>query len=329
MPARQSLQQRWYAPLPPPAWTLPLAALYGSVTALRRMLYRRGVLPTRRLPVPVVVVGNLVAGGAGKTPLAIALVTALAARGWRPGVVSRGYGGTAAAPLLLGAQPDPAAVGDEPTLIRLRTGMPVAVGADRPAAARLLVEVGVDVIVADDGLQHYALAREVEICVVDGERRFGNGHLLPAGPLREPASRLAAVDFCVCNGGAPRPGEIPMRLELGDAVAMAGSARACALDAFGDAPVHAVAGIGNPARFFAALRARGLAVIEHAFPDHHRYTPTELDFGVGASVLMTEKDAVKCRGWARANWWQVPVSAGLPATFFDAVAARLADHPGR
>ena len=175
MAIADDLQDCWYGNRPSPWWTRPSAALYGGVVAARRAMYQHGWLHNERLPVPVIVVGNIVAGGAGKTPLTIALVQALRERGFRPGVVSRGYGGNAHAPVLLGAQPDPAVVGDEPALIRMRTGAPVAIGAKRAEAARLLVPEGVDVIIADDGLQHYALARDVEICVIDGTRRFGNG----------------------------------------------------------------------------------------------------------------------------------------------------------
>lgn len=321
------LQASWYGDRPPPWWTRPLAALYGGVTGVRRTLYRAGWLRSARMPVPVIVVGNLVAGGAGKTPLTIALVRALRERGRKPGVVSRGYGGSARMPTLLQAQPDPGVVGDEPALIRTRTGSPVAVGTDRVAAAHLLLAQGVDVIVADDGLQHYALARDVEICVIDGERRFGNGHLLPAGPLREPVSRLDAIDLRVCNGGVPQAGEYAMHLVLGAAVALAEPAHEQPLTAFAGQRAHAVAGIGHPPRFFAALRDVGLDVIEHAFPDHHRYTADDLDFGDGLPVLMTEKDAVKCRGFAAANWWSVPVSAELPPAFFDAIDERLAKRP--
>ena len=323
MAIADDLQGRWYGNRAPPWWTRPLACSYGGVTAARRWMYRRGWLRSERLPVPVIVVGNIVAGGAGKTPLAIALVEALRARGYKPGVVSRGYGGAARAPMLLDAQPDPATVGDEPALIRARTGASVAIGAKRIQAARLLLPEGVDVVIADDGLQHYALARDIEICVVDGLRRFGNGRLLPAGPLREPASRLHDVDFIVCNGGEARSGEIAMRLVLGDAVNLATSASA-SLATFAGRRVHAVAGIGHPPRFFAALRASGIDLIEHPFPDHHRYASGDLAFGDGLPVLMTEKDAVKCRAFAGNHWWGVPVTAELPAGFFDAVVARIA-----
>ena len=329
MAIADDLQRRWYEPDASPAWwALPASALYGGVIALRRWLYRGRWLRSVVLPVPVIVVGNLVAGGAGKTPLTIALVEGLRARGSKPGVVSRGYGGTASTPMLLDAQPDPAGVGDEPALIKLRTGAPVAVGAERHAAARLLLDQDVDLIIADDGLQHYALARNVEICVVDGTRRFGNARLLPAGPLREPASRLREVDFVVCNGGEPRTGEVPMSLALGDAVSMGEPRQRRPLAAFAGRSAHGVAGIGHPRRFFEALRAQGVAVIEHAFQDHHRYAARDLDFDNDLPVLMTEKDAVKCRAFAKPGWWEVSVTARLPESFFDSVAARLAASRG-
>lgn len=323
MAIADDLQSCWYGDRPPPWWTRPLATLYGGATAARRWMYRHGWLGSERLPVPVIVVGNIVAGGAGKTPLTIALVEALRARGYKPGVVSRGYGGMARTPMLLDVQPDPATVGDEPALIRMRTGASVAIGAKRIEAARLLLSEGVDVVIADDGLQHYALARDVEICVIDGTRRFGNGRLLPAGPLREPASRLRDVDFVVCNGGDARNREVPMQLAISNAIALAEPARTSPLEAFAGRPVHAIAGIGHPPRFFDALRALGIDVIEHPFPDHHRYTATDLAFGDDLSALMTEKDAVKCRAFAQADWWSVPVNAELSADFFDAAAARL------
>ncbi|HET7931774.1 MAG TPA: tetraacyldisaccharide 4'-kinase [Rhodanobacteraceae bacterium] len=325
MAIADDLQRRWYDPkATPPWWTLPVTAVFGCLSGLRRSMYRRGWLKSTRLPVPVIVVGNLGVGGTGKTPLTIALVEALRAHGFKPGVVSRGYGGTARVPTLLDAQPDPRVVGDEPALIRLRTGVPVAVGAERPAAARLLLQQGVDVVIADDGLQHYALARDIEICVVDGARRFGNARLLPAGPLREPLTRLHDVDFVVCNGGEPHAGEVSMQLAMGDAVALSDPSRTRPLGDFKGERVHAVAGIGNPVRFFEALRAFGIDVVAHPFADHQSYKATDLAFGDDAPVLMTEKDAVKCRAFAAAHWWRVPVSARLPEPFLDDVASALA-----
>ncbi|MGH8090019.1 MAG: tetraacyldisaccharide 4'-kinase, partial [Rudaea sp.] len=267
------------------------------------------------------------AGGTGKTPLTIALVEALHARGFKPGVVSRGYGGSAREPMLLDAQTTPELAGDEACLIHRATQAPVAVGRDRAAAAQLLLAHGdVDAIVADDGLQHYRLRRDVEICVIDGERRFGNGRLLPAGPLREPLARLASVDFCVCNGGKVQAVEVPMRLAGDTAVALSDPSQRRPLRDFAGQRVHAVAGIGNPQRFFASLRAMGVETIEHPFPDHHAFVAADLAFGDATPVLMTEKDAIKCAAFAQENGWSVPVRAELPETFLDAVAARIAKH---
>ncbi|PZQ18581.1 MAG: tetraacyldisaccharide 4'-kinase [Rhodanobacter denitrificans] len=317
------LQRIWYHSAAAPWWLSALVPVYRLLRWLHRMPYRLGWRRATRLPVPVVVVGNLTVGGSGKTPLVIALVEALRARGWRPGVVSRGYGGRARAPRLLDAQPAPADVGDEPALIRGRTAAPVAVGRDRVAAARLLLAEGVDVVIADDGLQNPALARDLEICVIDGERRFGNGRLLPAGPLREPLTRLATLPWRVCNGGTALAGETPMRLH-GDRAVNLASGQARPLADFAGRSVHAVAGIGHPERFFAALRASGLDVQAHPFPDHHAYRPADLAFGDGLPVLMTEKDAVKCAVFADETQWSVPVDADLPADFVEALAATLA-----
>jgi len=322
MALADTLAAGWYGRGRVPWWCAPLARLYGAVTGLRRLAYRRGWLRSERLPVPVIVVGNLTAGGTGKTPLTLALVEALRARGHRPGVVSRGHGGRQRDPMLLDERPDPAEVGDEPCLIRAG-GVPVAVGRDRPAAARLLLDAGCDVIVADDGLQHYRLARDVEICVIDGTRRFGNGRLLPAGPLREPLARLRGVDFRVCNGGTAATGEVPMRLQ-GDSAQALSDGREQPLDAFAGRRLHAVAAIGHPQRFFDSLRERGIEAVVHPFADHHAFVRADLDFGDQLPVLMTAKDAVKCRRLARpGDWWSVPVRAVLPDAFFDALERRL------
>ncbi|WP_413626280.1 tetraacyldisaccharide 4'-kinase [Luteibacter sp. Lutesp34] len=320
-----SLQRRWYGGDPPPWWTLPLEALYCRVVEARTRRFRNDTSAVVRLPVPVVVVGNITVGGTGKTPLIVALARAMAERGFSPGVVSRGYGGSERGPYLLTGNDDPARVGDEPSLIR-QYGIPVSIGRERPEAARLLIDAGCDLVLADDGLQHHRLGRDVEICVVDGERRLGNGHLLPAGPLREPASRLGEVDFVVVNGGAPGPGEIAMTLEGGTAVNMHDPSLEAPLSDFAGRPAHAVAGIGNPARFFASLAAQGIAVHGHPFADHHAFTRDDFTFADGCPVLMTDKDAVKCRAFARPNWWRVPVRALVPESFFDALARRV--RPG-
>lgn len=313
----------WYGGGEPPAWLRALVPLYRALRWGALAPWRHGWRKPARVGVPVIVVGNLTAGGSGKTPLVIALVEALRARGFRPGVVSRGYGGTDNGPLLLDDLPDPAAVGDEPCLIRRRAGVEVAIGRDRAAAARLLLERGVDLVVADDGLQHAALARDVEICVIDGQRRFGNGWLLPAGPLREPLSRLVGIGLRVCNGGSPQAGEIPMRLVGDVAVPVERTATTRPLSSFTGSRVHAVAAIGNPGRFFDGLRAHGIDVVEHAFADHHAFVADDLAFDDGVPVLMTEKDAVKCVRFATPLHWCVPVRALLPDAFFDDVVARL------
>ena len=317
------LLRRWYGGVAPGPGLRALAAIYGGAMALRGALYRRGMLRRHRLPVPVLVVGNLVAGGAGKTPLVIALAQALARRGWRPGIVSRGHGRASRAPTWARPDSDPAECGDEPLLIARHTGLPVAVDRDRVAAARRLVDAGCTLVIADDGLQHLRLARDLEIEVRDGERGLGNRRLLPAGPLREAAGR--AVDFRVINGGPAAPGEWRMDLCLGDAVPLgAGEPRPVGL--FAPGPVHAVAGIGHPERFFAALRAAGLQVDGHAFPDHHAYAAEDFAFAPEAPVLMTEKDAVKCGDLGLRSAWFVPARAELPEALVEAVLARLEPH---
>jgi tetraacyldisaccharide 4'-kinase len=318
------IERIWYEGAPVPWWLAGLVPLYRALRAAHRAPYRLGWRKPARVDVPVIVVGNLTAGGSGKTPLVIALVDALRGRGHKPGVVSRGYGGTQRDPLLLDDVPLPEQVGDEPCLIRRRTGAPVAVGRDRARAAALLRARGVDVVIADDGLQHPALARDVEICVIDGQRRFGNGRLLPAGPLREPLSRLDDIPLRVCNGGAPQAGETSMRLVGDVAVPVARTAATRPLESFAGQRVHAVAAIGNPDRFFSGLRAHGIEVTPHAFPDHHAFVAGDLAFGDGLPVLMTEKDAVKCTRFATPDFWCVPVRAELQTAFFDRVAAQVA-----
>ena len=307
----------------PPIGARVLSALYGRALGLRAALRRRGWSRAHGVPVPVVVVGNLVAGGSGKTPLTIAIVERLAREGWAPGVASRGYGRAQAGEARWVERGDePRLVGDEPLLIAHRTGARVRVDRDRVAAARALVAAGCDVVVCDDGLQHYRLRRDLEIEVIDARRRYGNGRLLPAGPLREPAERAHACDFHVVNLGsggeaAPEPGfgEWPMRLFADLALPLAGG-RPRPLSSFADRRVHAVAGIGHPARFFDTLRAAGIAVVPHAFADHHAYTAADLAFGSALPVLMTEKDAVKCAAFAGDDAWSVPVRAELPEAFW-------------
>lgn len=316
------LLRRWYGSVAPGPGLRLLSLVYAGLLRIDRALYRRNLRHVHRLRVPVIVVGNLVAGGSGKTPLTIALARALSAQGWKPGIVSRGYGRRSLDPVRV--QPHLAAevCGDEPLLIARRTGLPVFVDGDRVSAARRLVAEGCDLIIADDGLQHRRLGRDLEIEVIDGERRHGNGRLMPAGPLRESASRK--VDLRVVNGGPVHEGEWPMQLVLADAEPLEGGP-ALALSDFAGKPVHAVAGIGNPGRFFAALRGRGLQLHEHAFPDHHHYLADDLRLDPPLPILMTEKDAVKCAGFGLPQAYAIPVRAELPAGFFAAVRERLAD----
>ncbi|HDR2788663.1 tetraacyldisaccharide 4'-kinase [Enterobacter sp. RHBSTW-00175] len=298
-----------------PLWLLllPLSWLYGLVSGVISLLYRMGIKRAWRAPVPVVVVGNLTAGGNGKTPVVIWLVEQLKARGIRVGVVSRGYGGKAAQyPLLLTSDTTTAEAGDEPVLIYQRTGAPVAVSPVRSEAVQaLLAEHDVQIIITDDGLQHYALARDKEIVVIDGVRRFGNGWWLPAGPMRERASRLKSVDAVIVNGGVAEQGEIPMHLHPGLAVnLLTGERKAVALLP----ALVAMAGIGHPPRFFTTLEQCG-ARLERRVPlaDHQAFVPEQVAaFTVpGQTLIMTEKDAVKCRAFAKENWWYLPVDAEL------------------
>ena len=320
----------WFDGTPPPWHARALSHVYAGAVALRAALYRAGALRTRRVAVPVVVVGNLIAGGSGKTPLVLALIERLRADGWRPGVASRGYGRQQArSARWVEADTPPALGGDEPVLIARRTGAKVRVDADRVAAAQALVAAGCDIVVCDDGLQHTRLARDIEIEVIDGRRRYGNGRLLPAGPLREPASRAARCDFHVVNLGAeagePGFGEWPMRLALQDARPLRGG-RDIPLAQFAGQRVHAVAGIGDPERFFAMLRALGIAVVPHAFPDHHAYAAADLAFSSDLPVLMTEKDAVKCAPFAHERCCSVPARTELPEAFWVALQDCLKDR---
>jgi tetraacyldisaccharide 4'-kinase len=322
------LERVWYEGAVSGIWLIPFGWIFAAVTALRRGLYASGMLPSFAVSVPVIVVGNITVGGTGKTPLVIWLTEELRRRGFKPGIVTRGYGGTAAGPVLVTPGSLALEVGDEPVLIAARTHCTVAVARDRVAGARLLCDSGVNVVIADDGLQHYRLRRNCEIAVIDGERRVGNGRLLPAGPLRESLSRLKTVDLMVVNGGPPAGGGFPMRLVDERARALTGTVER-ALDAFSGESVHAVAGIGHPRRFFAGLRRRGLTVVEHIFADHHAFRPQDLDFGDARPVLMTEKDAVKCRAFARDGWWTVPVSAQFDARAGEVLMATVLGKLGK
>ncbi|CNF30428.1 tetraacyldisaccharide 4'-kinase [Yersinia frederiksenii] len=293
---------------------LPLSWLYGAITWLIRTSYTLGLRSAWRAPVPVIIVGNLTAGGNGKTPVVIWLVEQLQLRGYRVGIVSRGYGGKSDVyPLLLSHEITTSQAGDEPVLIFQRTGAPVAVSPKRSEAVKALLKCHeLDFIITDDGLQHYALQRDFELVVIDGVRRFGNGWWLPAGPMRERAGRLRSVDAVITNGGIAAAGEIPMQLVARDAINLVTGERLPVQQLH---HVIAMAGIGHPPRFFATLSSLGIEPKnEYAFADHQDYSLAQLSpLTSGPQILlMTEKDAVKCRAFAQPNWWYLPVDAQLP-----------------
>ncbi|MCG6900968.1 MAG: tetraacyldisaccharide 4'-kinase [Gammaproteobacteria bacterium] len=310
------LDYYWYARSPWLVLLTPLSLLYGVIIRLRRSAYRCGLLRSIRIPRPVIVIGNITVGGTGKTPLVAWLAEYLRDKGYRPGIISRGYaGGASSWPQQVRPDSDPGVVGDEAVLLASKTHCPMAVAPDRVAAANALIEYSdCDVILSDDGLQHYALQRDIEIAVIDGVRRFGTGFLLPAGPLREPARRLQEVDLVVVNGlGGGR--EHPMQMQPGGAHNLLDADKVCPLSDFRSQKVHAVAAIGNPDRFFRSLQQAGLQLQTHIFPDHHPFQPDDIRFADGRAVLMTEKDAVKCRYFATANDWYVPVEARMTDDF--------------
>jgi tetraacyldisaccharide 4'-kinase len=288
---------------------LPLTGLFCAVTALRRLLYRIGWLRTHTLGVPVIIVGNITVGGTGKTPMVVWLAEKLSEQGYRPGIITRGYGGQSKQwPCEVKEQSSAKQVGDEAILLKRRTHCPVYAGPDRPLTAkRLLSEHPCNLIISDDGLQHYALDRNLEIVVIDGARRFGNGYCLPAGPLRESPKRLPQMDLVIINGQAG-PGEYQMCVKGEVAVALKGG-EVKALTSFVGASLHAIAGIGRPERFFAMLEAAGLKLKRHPFPDHHRYCADDLKPFASQTVLMTEKDGVKCELFAQPDHWYVPATA--------------------
>lgn len=322
MSLSKRLEERWYSGAPP-LLLRPLAALYGGVTGLRRVLYHRGLLARPKLPVPVVVVGNVAIGGTGKSPLVAWLVRELQAAGYQPGIVSRGYGGKPQQqPLLVAATTDPAEAGDEPVMLAQQTGVPVIVCPDRVAAVEALLDHGVDVAVSDDGLQHYRLQRVAELVVVDGQRLFGNRALLPAGPLREPVARLADADLVLVNGGRLE-GALSFTLEPGDCVSLTAGTHQ-PLATFAGRRVWAVAGIGNPQRFYDVLERAGVEAQPVPVADHAQLESlTALRRMAEQPILMTHKDAVKYAGTAPADCWYVPVELRFAPADAEAVMNKV------
>jgi tetraacyldisaccharide 4'-kinase len=317
-----TLEKTWYdKSLTPPLWARALEPVFRGLSRLRQRGYQCDILSAYRPPVPVIIVGNITVGGSGKTPMVIYLVEMLRQAGLKPGVISRGYGGKSEHyPLAVTAESQAVECGDEPLLIARRTKVPLVVDPKRGRAAQhLLAEHDVDVIISDDGLQHYALSRDVELVVVDGERRYGNQRCLPAGPLREPLSRLSSVDFVINNGGEG-DGEHTMRLQMSTAWNLAEPERRRTLNEF-DGKVAAMAGIGNPERFFSQLESQGLDITRHPFADHHAFEARDLP--QAKTLLMTEKDAVKCFHIAQKNAWAVSVEAVLPDEFRESLLAVL------
>ncbi|MDB5889154.1 MAG: tetraacyldisaccharide 4-kinase [Rhodocyclales bacterium] len=324
----------WWATRGPLAWPqLPFAMLFAWVSALRRLAWRAGCLRAQRLPVPVVVVGNVAAGGSGKTPVVIWLADALRRRGWTPGIISRGYGGHALVPTEVGPQGDPALVGDEPVLISRRTGAPVWIGRDRPAVGRALLaaHTDVNVIISDDGLQHYRLARDVEIVVLD-ERILGNALPLPAGPMREPLRRVRQAHLAILHGESSartrhaigKVNTARMSLATGRFYRLQNPAEQIDAAQLQSLMLKAVAGIGRPERFFESLRALGLTPRDmRAFPDHHAFSARDLALDGADALLMTEKDAIKCRAIAPEQTWVLPVDADIDASALDTILEHL------
>jgi len=321
----RAIENIWYRP--PSLLTIllwPLGQLYCLLARLRRGCYRINLLSSSKPAVPVIVVGNITTGGTGKTPLVILLAQWLSKAGYHPGIVSRGYGGrTRHFPLQVLADSTPEEVGDEPLILARHSGCPVMVDPDRSRAASHMVEtLSCDIILTDDGLQHYRLQRDLEIAVVDGDRQFGNQYCLPAGPLREPISRMDTVDLCITHyrtAPAKQKGHV-LWLQTGNLVSLSNDTLQKDINEFVGQTVHAVAGLGNPQRFFANLQALGLNIIPHAMPDHHNYSPMDIIFNDDFQVVMTEKDAVKCRALMdsvnnKQYYWYLSVSAQTDNNF--------------
>jgi len=323
---QQWLENIWYNNGSGRFLLMPLTALYCTVNSFQRHIYRNNNTP---LPCPVIVVGNITVGGTGKTPLTVHIVKLLQKAGYKPAIITRGYGGKATIwPQSVTAKSNPQLVGDEAVLMANQTQVPIYAGADRLQSIKQLTkEHDCDVIVSDDGMQHYKLPRDIQIAVIDGERQLGNGYCLPAGPLREKKERLEACDLIVVNGKNNHKDWHTMSFK-GDVLVNLLTAEEKPLDRFVGQKCHALTGIGNPQRFFSSIEKHGLELITHSFPDHHDFIKSDLDFSDNVdTILMTEKDAVKCKAFATENHWYLPVSAKLDESFDNQLLILLKAHP--
>jgi tetraacyldisaccharide 4'-kinase len=322
------LQNYWYRTTSLHLILFPISLFFHALVALRRAMYRNEVFSSDRLLLPVIVVGNISVGGTGKTPLTLALAQQLIERGWHPLIISRGYGGKSRQPQQVSAENTAQQVGDEPLLMARRNICPVWIGRNRAATAHaaILASPQSNIVLCDDGLQHYHLQRDVEIVVVDGTRGFGNGFLLPAGPLREPLARLQTVDAVVVNGGTSLPGQYAMRLSGDIFYNLLDPGKTVTVDHFKKTGNHAVAGIGNPLRFFRHLENMGIPFTQHAFPDHHPYVADDLAFENCDAILMTEKDAVKCAAFADTRCWVLRVDAIIEPILIDHILRKITTH---
>jgi len=336
------VEKIWYGDSPLALLLLPLSWIFALLTVLRRYLYRTGILKVHVLSVPVIVIGNISVGGTGKTPVTIWLAEKLLQEGYSPGIITRGYRGSVGSiPVVATSDSETALVGDEAVLMARRCACPIVVNADRVAAARKAIELGIDIIISDDGLQHYRLGRDFEIAVIDGARGFGNGHLLPAGPLRETEPRLASVEAILVQHETasaekflvrstdPKPRNFELRTS---SISRLDDSEVRPLKEFSGKSVHAIAGIGNPERFFRMLESFGIKVMRHPLQDHATITPDDLSFADEAEIVMTEKDAVKCSAFETTRCWYVPAAVefesgegrALLRTVLEKITPRLA-----
>ena len=330
---KQGLARCWYQGCPWLFLLVPVSLVFGLLVRVRHWAYRVGLIKSVRLAAPVIVVGNITLGGTGKTPVVIWLAQVLAEAGFRPGIISRGYGGAKTSPAFVPPDGAPEIYGDEPVLIAQRTACPVWVGRRRGEVGQhlLLAHPGVDVLISDDGLQHYALARDVELAILDGKRGLGNGHLLPAGPLREMPSRLDQVDAILVNG-AQLPElswcvpSFSMVLQAGKLYNLKHPEQSVSPDYFAGRVVSALAGIGHPERFFSTLSDLGIRHTDYPFPDHHVYAQSDLPQG---TLLMTEKDAVKFADIAHNDMWALAVDARVPDGLQTLILNKLGRHHGQ